>query len=83
MNNRGFTKGERLDHAILEGRTVRPTCPECGKPVHSDILTRFPKCVGLRCRPCRWEGEPISTLNAALVMVRADAAGLPTSEVLV
>lgn len=84
MTNRGFTTAERLHHTILANAAIRSanTCPECGKPVDTDLLKKFPKCTGYRCRPCNWEGEPRATLNAQGVMVRATAEGLPTSEVL-
>lgn len=83
MTNRGFTTAERLHHVILEARSTHsPTCPQCGKQARTDRLTRWAGCVGWRCRPCGWEGEPLATLNTEGVMVRADAQGHATGEVL-
>jgi hypothetical protein len=86
VNNRGFTTAEHLHHTIRANHaaTVQgPQCPNCERQVRSERLAKtFPGCVGLRCRACGWEGAPVSTLNAAGQLVRADAHGQPTGEVL-
>jgi hypothetical protein len=75
--------------AILDSMAARSAvrCPECTTPTGSNLLRKLlaltgHRCTGQVCPACKWEGEPIATLDSQGRVVRATTEGLPTDEVL-
>lgn len=73
--------------AILSGRTAQRNgpCPECGLPTDVYPLRSHQGCTGRACtarQACGWEGEPLATLDCEGRLVKTDALGRPTTEVL-